>query len=601
MQGSADNKQANGASMVRVAQPGDPRTLKRMEGVKHRVVVLGGGFAGVYCAKYLTGMLGRRKDVHVELLSEENYFVFQPLLPEVAAGGVNANHVVNPIRDIVPKAQFRWSKVQSVDVKKQLVYAAQGEGKELVAVPYDHLVFALGKVSDFSSMPGVAEHGLAMKDLSDAFHLRNHVFRCLELADVEDDVKEKQALLTFVVAGGGFSGVETIGELAELLHKCTRSFHNIETSDIRLILIHSREILLPEMPEQLGKAAEKDLRARHIQMYMNARVKAATPQAVYLSTGAVLPTRTFICTVGNAPNPVVKKILAEDDFAEGKSKGRGIGVFEADLQLQCTGKTNYWAVGDCAGVPSPDGNGLCPATAQFAIRQAKTCANNILAAIDARPERRKSFSFKALGSLASLGNRSAVADMMGIKLTGFIAWFAWRSVYLSKLPGFVRRLRVTIDWTLDLFFPRDITQLQTMRKEKLRVDHYEAGEVIIEKNEIGRELYVIQKGEVEVYQPASDGKPEVIIAGFSKGDVFGEKALLTDTPRTANVRAKTPVNVLVVSRPDFLALVEQFSVLDDHFDALMLKRYPDLVASGGKVKELVAAANSKAGPLGPAA
>ncbi|MDP2339757.1 MAG: FAD-dependent oxidoreductase [Deltaproteobacteria bacterium] len=603
MEGSvADKRGVDGSphELARVALPGDPKTLARMANVKHRVVVLGGGFAGVYCAKYLTDMLKRRKDVHVELLSEENYFVFQPLLPEVAAGGVNANHVVNPIRDIVPKAQFRWSKVQSVDVKKKLVYAAQGEGKELVAVPYDHLVFALGKVSDFSSMPGVAEHGLAMKDLSDAFRLRNHVFRCLELADVEDDPEEKAALLTFVVAGGGFSGVETIGELAELLHKCTRQFHNIEISEIKLMLIHSRDILLPEMPEALGKAAEKDLRGRHVQMFMNARVKAATPQAVYLSTGDVLPTRTFICTVGNAPNPVVKKILEEDGFAEGKSKGRGIGVFEADIQLQCTGQTHYWAVGDCAGVPSPDGNGLCPATAQFAIRQAKTCANNILSVIDGKPEKRKNFSFKALGSLASLGNRSAVADMMGVKLTGFIAWFAWRTVYLSKLPGIVRRLRVTIDWTLDLFFPRDITQLQTMRKEKLRVDHYEPGEIIIEKNEIGRELYVIQKGEVEVYQPAIDGHAEKVITGFTTGDVFGEKALLTDTPRTASVRAKTAVNVLVVSRPDFLALVEQFAVLDDHFDSMMHTRYPDLVTKGGKVKELVQAAVAQSAPRGPA-
>jgi NADH dehydrogenase len=576
-------------AMVRVAQPGPAKLLERLAHAKHRVVVLGGGFAGVYTAKYLTNMLGSRRDVHVELLSEENYFVFQPLLPEVAAGGVNATHVVNPIRDIVPRAQFRWSKVQSVDVHKKIVYAAQGEGKELVAVPYDHLVFALGKVSDFSSMPGVAEHGLAMKDLSDAFRLRNHVFRCLELADVEDDVAEKQALLTFAVAGGGFSGVETIGELAELLHKCTRQFKNIDPSEVRMVLIHSRDLLLPEMPEKLGRAAEKDLRRRNVKMMMNARVKAATPQAVYLNTGEVLPTRTFICTVGNAPNPVVKKILKDDGFAEGKIKGRGIGVFEADLELQCTGQTHYWAVGDCAGVPNPRVPGeLCPATAQFAIRQAKTCARNILAAVDGKPAKRRKFNFKALGSLASLGNRSAVADMMGVKLTGFIAWFAWRTVYLSKLPGVVRRLRVTIDWTLDLFFPRDITQLQTLRKERLRVDHYEPGEHIIEKTEIGRELFVIQNGEVEVFEPAHGGEPERHIATFGRGEVFGEKALLTDTPRTASVRAKSAVDVLVVGRSDFRALVDQFPVLDDHFDDLLRKRYPEALAQDAKLKTLVA-------------
>jgi NADH dehydrogenase len=573
--------------VARVAAPGPQKMLDRLAQAKHRIVVLGGGFGGVYTAKYLTDLLGGRTDVHVELISDENYFVFQPLLPEVAAGGVNPNHVVNPIRDIVPRAQFRWAKVQSVDVKAKVVLASQGEGKELVAVPYDHLVFALGKVSDFSSMPGVAEHGLAMKDLSDAYVLRNRVFRCLELADVEDDPAEKQALLTFVVAGGGFSGVETIGELSEMLHKCLKHFRNIERHEIKLMLVHSRDKLLPEMPEKLGVAAMEILRRRGIELVLNARVKAATPHAVYLNNGRALPTRTFVCTVGNAPNPVVKKIIANDGFIEGKSDGRGIGVFEADLELQCTGQTHYWAVGDCAGVPDPHGKGICPATAQFAIRQAKTCAQNIIATIDGKPERRRKFDFKALGSLASLGNRSAVADMMGVKLTGFIAWFAWRTVYLSKLPGIVRRLRVTLDWTLDLFFPRDITQLQPLRKERMRVNHYESGEVILARDEIGRELFVVQKGEVEVFDVA-DGGGERIIATLGRGEAFGEKALLTDTPRTASVRARTAVDVLVVTRGDFLHLVQQFPALDAHFDALMQKRYPELLQAKS-LQEMVAA------------
>ena len=562
------------STAVQVAKPGPPSLLKRLAEAKHRVVILGGGFAGVYCAKYLTQMLGRRRDVHVELLSEENYFVFQPLLPEVAAGGVNPNHVVNPIRDIVPKAQFRWCKVNGVDVAKKMVLCAQGEGRELVEVPYDHLVLGLGKVSDFSSMPGVSEHSLAMKDLGDAFKLRNHVFRCLELADIEDDAAEKAALLTFVVAGGGFSGVETIGELSELLHKCVKSFHNIEQKEVRMVLIHSRDVLLPEMKEKLGRAATEELKSRGVELLLNARVKAATRHGVYLSTGQMVPTRTFICTVGNAANPVSKYLLKEGGFVEGKSKGKGVGVFETDLTLACTNKPGYWAVGDNAGVPDPFNSGdLCPATAQFAIRQAKVCAHNILATIDGKPM--KKFSFKALGMLASLGKRSAVADMMGVLLTGFIAWFAWRTVYLSKLPGLVRRLRVTIDWTLDLFFPRDITQIQTVKANRLRVDHYEPGEIIIAKHEIGRELYIMKTGEVEVFDPAENAGAEKVIARFKRGDVFGERALLEDTPRAASVRAVTPVDVLVMSRDDFTAMVDQFPVLDDYFDRLMKERYPD--------------------------
>src|SRR5262249_3242568 len=197
-----------------------------------RVVILGGGFAGVYTAKYLTAMLGSRKDVEVELLSGENYFVFQPLLPEVAARGIAATHVVNPIREIVPKARFRCCAVKTIDLEKKRVLVSQGEGLELVSVPYDHLVFCLGKVTSFASMPGVSEHALAMKDLADAFKLRNHVVRCLELADIETDQAHKRALLTFVVAGGGFSGVETIGEVCELVHRSLKYFPRIAKREI---------------------------------------------------------------------------------------------------------------------------------------------------------------------------------------------------------------------------------------------------------------------------------------------------------------------------------------------------------------------------------
>jgi NADH:ubiquinone reductase (H+-translocating) len=543
------------------------------QAAKRRVVILGGGFAGVYTARYLTKLLKRRDDVHVELLSEENYFVFQPLLPEVAAGGVNPNHVVNPIRDLVPRAQFRWCRVAGIDAAKKAVQVVQGEGRALVEVPYDHLVFALGKVSDFSSMPGVDEHSLPLKDLDDAFRLRNHVFRCLELADIESDPAEKKALLTFVIAGGGFSGIETTGELSELLRKCIASFRNVEMEEVRLCLVHSRDLVLPEMATELGKAADKILRQRGVEMIMDARVRAATRHGVYLSTDLFLPTRTFVCTVGNAANPVVRRLLAEGGFVEGKVKGRGVGVFETDQRLACTDKPGYWAVGDNAGVPDVKNNGeLCPPTAQYAIRQAKTCARNILAAIDGRPS--EPFEFKSLGMLASLGQRRAVADVMGIRLSGFAAWCLWRAFYLSTLPGGARRLRVALDWIIDVFSPRDIAQIQPAKSGHLRVHHFEPGEIIINKHEIGRELFILKRGEVEVFQPAEEGKAEMSVTTLARGAVFGERALIDDTPRTASVRAKTAVDVLVVSRVDFTALVCQFPVLEDYFGKLMRERYP---------------------------
>jgi NADH dehydrogenase len=557
------------------------------QATKRRVVILGGGFAGVYTARYLSKLLKRRDDVHVELLSEENYFVFQPLLPEVAAGGINPNHVVNPIRDLVPRAQFRWCRVAGIDAEKKVVEVVQGEGRALVKVPYDHLVFALGKVSDFSGMPGVAEHSLPLKDLDDAFRLRNHVFRCLELADIETDPAEKKALLTFVIAGGGFSGIETTGELSELLRKCIASFRNVEMDEVRVCLVHSRDVVLPEMAAELGRSADRIFRKRGVEMILNARVRAATRHGVYLSNDQFLPTRTFVCTIGNAANPVVRRLLAAGGFPEGKVKGRGVGVFETDRFLNCTGMPGYWAVGDNAGVPDVKNNGeLCPPTAQYAIRQAKCCAQNIVAAIDGRPP--EPFEFKSLGMLASLGQRRAVADIMGMRLSGFTAWCLWRAFYLSSLPGGGRRLRVALDWILDIFFPRDITQLQTTRTGHLRVDHFEPGEIIINKHEIGRELFILKRGEVEVFQPAEEGHAETPVTTLSRGAVFGERALIDDTPRTASVRAKTAVDVLVVSRADFTALVCQFPVLEDYFGKLMQERYPGELPQDGSFARAIA-------------
>jgi NADH dehydrogenase len=558
----------------------------------HRIVILGGGFAGVYTAKYLMRLLGQRRDVHVELLSEENYFVFQPLLPEVAAGGINPNHVVNPIRDMLPKAQFRWCHIDSVDTAGQVVKVVQGEGRAMIEVPYDHLVFALGKVADYSSMPGVSEHSLAMKDLDDAFTLRNHVLRCLELADIETDPNEKRALLTFVVGGGGFSGVETVGELSEMLHRTVRSFRNIDFHEVRFCLVHGRGGLLPEMAPALGKAAEKVLRARGIEMIFDVRIRAATRHGIHLSNGEFLPTRTFIATIGNTANPIARDAMKSGGFVEGKIKDRGIGVFETDLNLACTGKPGYWAVGDNAGVPDPHNAGrLCPPTAQFAIREARACARNILATIDGKPL--TPFGARNLGMLASLGRRSAVADISGVRFSGFFAWLAWRGYYLSQLPGFVRKLRVLLDWVIDLFFPRDIAQIQPAHANHVRINHYEPGDLIIKKGEIGREMYIIQSGEVEVVRESGGGN-EGIVAKLGRGEVFGEKALLDDTPRNASVCATTPVDVLVISRADFMAMVCQFPVLDEYFDKLMRDRYPHHLPAEASLFQSVAALTSPA-------
>lgn len=545
---------------------------------KTRIVVLGGGFAGVHTAKSLTELARGRGDVEVELLSEENYFVFQPLLPEVAAGGIAATHVVNPIREMVPAARFRHCKILEVDLDRKCVNVSQGEGLEIVAVRFDHLVFCLGKVTSFRSMPGASEHAFAMKDLGDAFRLRNHVLRCLEAADIEHDAARKRRLLTFVVAGGGFSGVETMGELQELVSRSLKYFPDIGADEVRFVLVHSQSVLLPEMPQSLGVAAQRILERRGVEVLLGARVRASSGTTVYLGDGRALPTSTFVCTVGNAPNPIVQAAMKVGGFEEATVGGRGIGVFATDRELRCRDKPGYWAVGDCAGIPAPEGDGLCPPTAQFAIREAKSCARNILAEIDGRPL--TPFAFQAVGMLASLGQRSAVAKILGVELTGFVAWFLWRTVYLMKLPGVVRRLRVMLDWTLDLFFPRDITQLQVFKQDRMRVCHYEPGETIVKAGDVGRELFLIVSGEVDVVNARAEGTTELMLKRLGPKEVFGERALLEDTPRTATVRAVGPVDVVVMGRGDFKQLVTNMPVVADHFAALLHERFPQALGEG---------------------
>jgi len=516
--------------------------------------------------------------VYVEVLNEENYFVFQPLLPEVAAGGIQANHVVNPIRELVPKARFRLCHVREVDSRNKIVRVEQGEGLHLVEIPYDHLVFCLGKVADFSRIPGAEHHALSMRTMADAFYMRNHIIRCLELADIETDPNRRKMLLTFVVAGGGFSGVETVGELHELVDRTIRYFKTIDKSELRFVLVHSRDVLLPEMPRSLGEAAEKMLRRRGIDVRLGVRVRAASRDFVYFNDGDRRRTRTFVCTVGNSPNPIAATLLGQEDFTDTLFRDRPIGLFKTDAFLRCEGKPNYWALGDCAGIPDLLTEGLCPPTAQFAVREAKVAADNILASIDGTSLRE--FKFKPLGMMASLGRRGGVGVVLGVKLTGFVAWFVWRTIYLMKLPGFVRRARVALDWTLGLIFPRDLTQLQESPDQGPRSLHFEPGEIIIEKGEVARELFMVVTGTVEVHIIDEAGEDQVV-ATLGPKEVFGERALIQDCERSATIRSQTAVEVVCLPRKAFRTLIGQFPVLEDHFETLMRARFPELFANKG--------------------
>ncbi len=394
---------------------------------KRRVLILGGGFGGVTAAQRLQRHFKRDASVEITLVNRDNYFVFVPLLASAASGSIETLHILNPIRRMIPGISFRAEEVIGIDLNRQVVTTASAITGREVRLPYDHLILGLGNIINLASLPGVAQHGKTMKSLGDALHLRNHVISMLEAADVEIDPHMRQELLTFVVAGAGFSGVETVGELNDLVHEVSRNYPSLTRESIKVILLHSRERILPEMGEGLANFALTKLRQRGVDVRLKTRITAATPHEAILGTGERIPTRTLVVTVGAATNPVLASLALPHD------KDRIL----TDAFMAVQGMPGVWALGDNAAVPNAAANGeFSPPTAQYALRQGKRLANNLAAVIRGQPQQQQPFAFPGLGQLCLVGHRAGVAELGGgIKLSGFIAWMMWRNVYLMKLPG----------------------------------------------------------------------------------------------------------------------------------------------------------------------
>ncbi len=411
-----------------------------------RVVILGGGFGGVSTAQRLEQLFAGDPGFEITLVSHSNYLLFTPMLAEVASSGLEPQHISAPVRAALPRTRFRRAEVETIDTADRIVRVRASLSAPAEVLPFDHLVLALGAVPNFFGLPGMEEHAFSLKTLQDATRLRNHVITLLERADVESDPEERRRGLTFVVAGGGFAGTEMIAELFDLVHSVLRYYPTIQPDDLRFALVHSGARILPEISEELAGYALRKLQARGIEFLLNTRVSGATPEAVLLAAGRQIPTRTLVWTAGNQPHPMLKTLPCERNKA-------GAVVTEATLQLNGLG--GVWAIGDCAQIPDVNAEGKsCPPTAQHALRQGAVVAENIAAALRGRPP--KPFRFRTIGMLVALGHRTAVAEVRGLKFSGFLAWFMWRTVYLSKLPGLEKKVRVALDWTLDLFFPRDI-------------------------------------------------------------------------------------------------------------------------------------------------
>jgi NADH:quinone reductase (non-electrogenic) len=420
-----------------------------------RVLILGGGFGGLYAALHLQKSLGDDPSVQVTLVNKENFFLFTPMLHEVAASDLDLSNIVSPVRTLLKKVAFFQGDVQGIDLDRRTVIVSHGLDTHEHDMPYDALVLALGSVTNFYGLPGLEERALTMKSLGDAVYLRNRLIQLMEEADTECCALERSPLMTFVVAGGGFAGVETIAGIHDFILESLRFYPNIGRKNVRMVLVHPGEHILPELGEELGRYAGEKLAARGIEIRGRVKVSAVDDKAVTLNDGTVIPSRTVVWTAGTTPNPMCHMLPCA------KERGR----IKVDQTLEVPGYPGVFAVGDCAVIANPKSGGFHPPTAQHALREGTVVAHNVMAHLQGG--RRRVFEFESLGQLAAIGKRTGVAKVFGMKFSGFVAWWLWRTIYLSKLPRFEKKLRVALDWTLDVFFSKDLVQFQTTRTKAM--------------------------------------------------------------------------------------------------------------------------------------
>lgn len=531
------------------------------------VVIAGGGFAGVQCAQELEKHLRPRAARRVALISDQNFLVFQPMLAEVAGSAISPRHVVNPLRRICRRTTVLRASISSIDLAQRRLAVSASDVNGRTTIAYEHLVLALGSVVDLSRVPGMPEHAYLMKNVGDALQLRAGIIDRFEEANLETDPDSQRRRMTFVIVGGGYSGVETAGQILDLGKEMIECYSRIPSEFLRVVLIHSGATLLPEINEALGKYCEENLRSRGVELILNARMTAMTAHKVTLNNGQTIESNTVVSTVGNAPHPLLTHVCHEAGIE--CVKGRIL----TDSTLRVPGQERLWAAGDCAAVPmpaqgdrekaqahpsQPDSKHAtpspfaqrphCPATAQFAVRQGKLLARN-LAAVLGSGDRLREFRFTGLGELATIGHHAAVAEIFGMRFQGFFAWWLWRTVYLMKLPGLERKLRVMMDWTLDLFFPRDIALFRPEPTNLLQEIHLEKDDIVFNAHEPARSLYVVKSGKIELLDESG-----AVLRTLTAGEHLGKQTILGKHQWAFTAMALEPTTLVAVSAEVFEAV-----------------------------------------------
>jgi len=432
-------------------------------GRPRRILILGGGFGGLYTALELEKAMGRDSYLEVTLVNRENFFLFTPMLHEVAASDLDITHIVNPIRKVLQKIRFFHGEVQSIDLPSRRVHVVHGPERHQHEIDYEYLVIALGSTTNFYGLPGLKEKALTMKSLGDAIHLRNQLIDLLEEADFECAVGARKDLLTVVVAGGGFAGVETVAAVNDFLREAVSFYPHLAKQLIRVVLVHPGAVILPELGEKLGLYAQEKLMKRGVEVRVNTTVTGVCDRGVELGDGTLINTKTLVWTAGTSASPVLETLPCK------KERGRVV----VNEYMEVPGWPGVWAIGDCAVIPDHRTGKPYPPTAQHAMRQGKTLARNIEAALHGGTK--KAFDFSTIGLLAAIGRRAGVANILGVNFSGFVAWFLWRAIYLSKLPRLEKKVRVALDWTLDLVFAKDLVHFMILRSPA--ISRQEAPEV----------------------------------------------------------------------------------------------------------------------------
>jgi len=416
-----------------------------------RVLILGGGFGGFYTALGLERRL--RDGAHeVALVSAENYLLYTPLLPEAAAGALEPRHLVVPLRGALRRTRIVVGTVSAVDVAARSVTVRPLEGPDR-SMPFEHLVFALGSATRMpASVPGLAQHAIGFRSLAEAIYLRNRLLSHLELADGTTDEATRRKLLTFVFVGGGYAGVEAAAELHGMARDALRFYPNLRSETPRFMIVEAGQSILRDLGDAFAGRVQRRLIEKGIEVRAGTTLREVGPDQVVLSTGETVPTETVVWTAGVVANPLVAGIPGEKD-------ARGRIMTAPDMRVP--GIDGVWALGDSAAVPDDKAAGeAAPATAQHALRQARTLAFNVAASLQGRTTRR--FAHGNLGMLAGLGNYDGAGRLLGVPVSGFLAWWLVRTYHLLQLPTLARKARVVIDWTIALFFPRDIAQLGSL-------------------------------------------------------------------------------------------------------------------------------------------